>query len=304
MVVDVLPALSQVPQRLSAIVGHLQEDAHHVDAIHIDGVGGDLGVIHRARVEVVPLLPGQAIVARAMNPALAVGRFDRRVEHVGIHRRHRETDAPELDGRQTRGDLAPRLAAVGRAMDCALRPAVDEREEVAAALITCRDEHVGIAWINHDVGYAGVVADREDLVPGPAAVGRFVKTAIAAGSPERTLCGDVDDVAIARIDDDAPDMFGALQTNLLPRFAGVDRLVNAVTVADAALAVVFARTDPHHFRIARIERDDTDRIGTVAVEDRLPRRTAVLGLPDATRRRGHVDDGGILRMNGDADDAA
>ena len=71
-------------------------------------------------------------------------------------------------------------------------------------------------------------------------------------------------------------------------------LVDAVAVADAALAVVLAGADPDDVRVLRIERDAADRVRAFAVEDRRPGGAGVGGLPDAAR--GHRDvPGGRLR---------
>ena len=50
--------------------------------------------------------------------------------------------------------------------------------------------------------------------------------------------------------------------------AAVDRLVDAVAVADAALAVVLAGADPDRERILRIDRHAADRVRALPVEDR------------------------------------
>ena len=55
-------------------------------------------------------------------------------------------------------------------------------------------DRVRIVWIDDDVGDARVLADIENALPGLAAVSRFVKSALAARSPEWALRRDVDDV--------------------------------------------------------------------------------------------------------------
>src|SRR5207244_9479469 len=108
------------------------------------------------------------------------------------------------------------------------------------------------------VGHAGVVADRERLLPILTAVGALVEPAVAAGSPERPLGGHVDDVRVPRVDDDLADMLGLLEAHLLPAFAAVVRAVDAVAVADAALAVVLPGADPDNVRVFLVQDDDAD----------------------------------------------
>src|SRR5262249_55124394 len=171
------------------------------------------------------LLPGDAVVRRPENTALAIGGLDVGIEDVGLHGRNGESDAPELFVGQAGGDFLPGLAAVGAAMDRALGPAVDEGGKRSAALIRRRDDDVGVARVEDDVADTGVLGDLQHLVPGLAAVGRLVEAAIAAGRPERSLCGDVHRIAILRIDDDAPDVFGGFQADVGPRSAAVLALV-------------------------------------------------------------------------------
>src|SRR5207244_425830 len=132
--------------------------------------------------------------------------------------------------------------------------AVDDGPDMPPSLISGRDQHIGIARIEHDVGDAGVLADIEHLVPGLAAVDGLVEATIAAGIPQRSLGRDVDDVRIARIDEDLADVFGILEADVLPRLAAVVGAIDPVAVADAALAIVLAGADPDDARVLRIER--------------------------------------------------
>ena len=154
------------------------------------------------------------------------------------------------------------------------------------------------------VADAGVLGDREHRRPGLAAVGRLVEAAVAAGRPERALRRDVDGVRVLRVDQDLADVLGALEADVLPALAAVLALVDAVAVADAALAVVLAGADPDDVRVLRVDRDAADRVGALAVEDGRPGGPGVLGLPDAAR--GHGQEPALLvgRVHGDVGDAA
>src|SRR5262245_27846578 len=111
---------------------------------------------------------------------------------------------------------------------------------MATPLVTRRDDHIRVSRVEHEVGHARVLADGEDALPGLAAVARLVQPTVPARPPEWALSGDVDDVGIARVDDDLPDVLRLFQAHVLPRLAAVVRAVNAVAVPDAALAVVLA----------------------------------------------------------------
>ena len=128
----------------------------------------------------------------------------------------------------------------------------------------------------------------QHLLPGLAAVGGLVEAAVAAGAPQRSLGGDVDDVRVARIDDDLADVLGVLQADVLPADAAVARAVDAVAVADAALGVVLAGAHPHGERVVGVEGQAADRVGALVVEDRRPGDAGVGRLPHAAGGRGDV----------------
>ena len=95
-----------------------------------------------------------------------------------------------------------------------------------------------------------------------------------------------------------------LQPDVLPGLAAVVALVDAVAVADAALAVVLAGADPDDVRVLRVEGDAADGVRTLAVEDRRPGGAGVGRLPHAAG--GHRDEvmGAVARVDREADDAA
>ena len=164
--------------------------------------------------------------------------------------------------------------------------------------------HVRLAGLEHDVADAGVVADVEDARPGRAAVGRLVEAALAARGPQRPLRRDVDDVRVARIDEDLADVLGVLEPHVLPGLAGVGRLVDAVAEMRAALAGVLAGAEPDDVRVLRIDDDAAEREGAALVEDRREGDAAVLGFPQAAERAGDVPDVRVLRIDLDVLDAA
>src|SRR5262249_49534428 len=198
----------------------------------------------------------------------------------------------------------PRLAAVGRFVQGALGAAVDQRPDVAAALVGRGEEHVGGARGEHDVGDAGVVADRQHLVPGATAVGRLEQAPVAAGPPQRPLRRHVHGVGAARVDDDPADVLGGRQADVLPRLAAVVGAVDAVAVADAALAVVLAGADPDHVRVLRVEHDGADGVRALVVGDGRPGGGGVGRLPDAAGGGGDVIMPAVFGVDGEADDAA
>ncbi len=199
--------------------------------------------------------------------------------------------------------LLPGRARVGGPVDRRLGPAVDERPDVAAALVGSGVEHVGVARVDGDVVDAGVLADRQHGLPGLPRVGGLVQPAVAARRPERPHRRHVDHLGIARIDDDAADVHRILEAQVLPRLAAVDGAVDPVAVGDAALAVVLAGADPDHVGVVRVDGDAADRERALGVEDRRPGRPAVLRLPHPADG-GQVPRGGVVGPHGDVDNPA
>ena len=219
-------------------------------------------------------------------------------------RRDREADLPHVAGGQADRQLAPGLAGVGGLVDARVGTAAHERRDGTPALVGRGVDDVRVRRVELDAGDAGVLVDLERDRPGGAAIRRLVEPAFAAGRPERPFGGDVDDVRVARVDEDARDVLGLAQTHVRPRLAAVQALVDAVADADVAAADVLTRADPDRVRVGRVERDAADRVGGLAVEDRRPRRAGVLRLPHAARADGHVPDVALLRVDGDVADAA
>ena len=74
----------------------------------------------------------------------------------------------------------------------------------------------GLRGSSLHVVHAGPVVYVKHAAPGRAAVGRLVETTLTALAPERTLRRDVDDVGVARVNQDAADMFAFLEADVLP----------------------------------------------------------------------------------------
>src|SRR5262249_50731026 len=165
-------------------------------------------------------------------------------------------------------------------------------------------EYVGVARVEDGVGATGVFGYVEDLLPRLSAIRSFVQPAVAAGAPQRALCGDVDGVGVARVEEDLADVLGLLQSDLLPGLPAVGGFVNAVAVADGALAVVLAGADPDGAGIFRVQLDVADGVGTLAIEDRRPGDAGVGGLPDPAGGHRDVVVTAVVRVDGEADDAA
>ena len=164
-----------------------------------------------------------------------------------------------------------------------------------AALIRRGVEDVGVRRVDDDVGDAGVLADGEHRLPRLPAVSRLVKSAIAARRPKRPLRRNVDDIGVARIDDDLRDVLGLFQPDVLPALPAVDRFVNPVPHRHRALAVVLPRPNPDHERVMRIDRHAADGERLLIIEQRREADPRIRRLPNPASRGGDVPDPPIFR---------
>src|SRR5207244_9617673 len=133
-----------------------------------------------------------------------------------------------------------------------------------------------------DLLQARRVVHVQGLGPRLAAVARAEHAAASALAVDVSLGRDHHEVGIARIDQDRWDLPGGVEAEMLPRLAGVDRLVDAVAFVDAAARDQVAHTDVDHVGVGGSDFDGADR-GRCRdrVEDRGPDFAGAGGFPDA-----------------------
>src|SRR5205807_6734310 len=124
--------------------------------------------------------------------------------------------------------------------------------------------------------------------PGLAAVGRLVQAALLVRAPDVAEGGDIDDVGVGGVDDDAADVLRVPQAHVLPGLAAVGRFVDAVAPGDAVAGVGLAGADPDHVGVRFGDGHVAERNRRLALEDGRPGGAIVDGLPQAARRGGHV----------------
>src|SRR5439155_26172649 len=91
---------------------------------------------------------------------------------------------------------------------------------------------------------AGVFIQVEDLLPSRAAVAGLEDAALRIGGPAAAQRGDVDDIGVFRMNDDAADVLCFLEAHILPRLAAVAGFVDAVAPGDAVAGIGLAGADP------------------------------------------------------------
>src|SRR6266404_3623101 len=112
------------------------------------------------------------------------------------------------------------------------------------------------------------------------------------------------DVGITRIHDQFANRARILQANVLPGFAGVHRLPDAVTMRDVSANARFAGSRIYDIGIGHGDSDTADRRGSVFVKNRRPGVRGVGRLPDAATGRTEVVDGRVAGNSGGSERAA
>ena len=101
------------------------------------------------------------------------------------------------------------------------------------------------------------------------------------------------------MDNHAADVPRITQADVFPVLAGVGGFVHPVAERDVAADAGFASAHVDHVGIGSGDGDASDGGDPFLVEDRLPGRARVGGLPDAARNSAEVIHGGIARHAGD-----
>src|SRR5215472_7740474 len=140
--------------------------------------------------------------------------------------------------------------------------------------------------------------------PGVASIDRLVDTALLVWPPQMANGGDIHDVGIVRIDDDAADMLGVFEAHVLPGLAAVQRSINAVAPGGALAVIRLAGAGPNDVWIRRRDSNVADGGRALFIEERLPGNPVVRRLPYAARSYANVDDTGIALDHSEVVDAA
>jgi hypothetical protein len=117
---------------------------------------------------------------------------------------------------------------------------------------------------------------------------------------------NIDNVRVLGVDDDCADRVRIAQADILPRFAGIGRFVNAVAWNNGVADVRLAGADIKNFRIGR---RDGDRANAgagprqLAVSDVFP-FGAIGALPDAASHGSGIKEVIVSRNTGHSDHAS
>src|SRR6185369_16705737 len=271
------------------------------NALIVVRIDPNLAVVHRSRIQIAHLLPGLAAVFGTEDSALGV--FDDRVDDVRV----RAVDANATDVTalgQVFSQLLPRRAAVNCFVEPAARTAAVEAPGNSSPLISRGVKSSGTLRIDCDIDYAGVFVDKQRLRPRLAAIGCLVDSAFAIWPPQVADYRDVNDVWIARVDNDPANMLRIPEPHVLPGLAAVERTIDTVAPRRTLSIIRLAGTDPDDIRVRGRYADVADRRRSLLVEDRLEGRAGVCGFPYAAGRGSYIEGRGVAVDNREVVDAS
>ena len=123
-------------------------------------------------------------------------------------------------------------------------PPLSSRHGVRRNCQTAGKERRRLIRNAHEGRDAALRTHVERFRPMCAAVARDVDTAIGVVGRDAPEHADRHDAAIARVDRNARDVSGAIETRMLPVFSTVSRMIDAVARLDVVARIRFARSDP------------------------------------------------------------
>jgi hypothetical protein len=142
------------------------------------------------------------------------------------------------------------------------------------------------------------------MAPVEAAVGGAIHTALVVGGVGVAENGDVDDIGVRGVHDDAADLLRIAESDVLPGFAGVGGFIDAVADRNRGAHVGFARAHIDGVVLRRCDRDGADGGDILGVEDGSPDGAGIGSFPDAAADRPEVESALVAGNAADGEDAA
>src|SRR6202022_5096467 len=115
-------------------------------------------------------------------------------------------------------------------------------------------------------------------------IGCLVNATIIVIVPQVTGGTRIHDVVVLRINQYFGNVLGVLKPDVVPVFAAIGRLVDAIADRNAISQPTLPGTHPDNLRVRVVDGDRTNRLHILTIEYRLEGCAAVHGLPDAAAR--------------------
>src|ERR1700730_7420919 len=194
-----------------------------------------------------PMLPG---IIRAIEPTFF--RLDDCVNAIRISARNGDADLAKNSIRQSVSfQMFPGDPVIFRTVESTPRSAAREKPRLPTRLPKRCEDNVWIVRVEHNVDAASVLIFAQHFGPRFSAIGRSKNSALRIRSKRMTESGDQNNVGISWIDNQRPDLPRIFQTDVFPRFPGIDRFVNTDPVGGISANRPFARASVHDVVVRR-----------------------------------------------------
>jgi len=157
--------------------------------------------------------------------------------------------------------------------------------------------------VHLDLDHPRVLVHEEDALPGEAAVGGPVETALVVRTPQAAEGAHVDDVGVLGVHDDGADLEGLAEPGVAPGRAAVLRHVDPVTPGDGVARVVLTGAGPDAVGIGGRDGKRTHGRRPLVGEQVLVGDPIVRGVEHSAGRRGDPVLGGVVGIHRDVRDA-
>ena len=218
---------------------------------------------------------------------------------------HVDADPAEHALWQTLANLDPVVAPVARLVEATSRSTQVEGERETNLVVASSIKRVRVGRIHHRIDHADRASldlGREDLIPASPAIRGLVEPSLVVLGVEMAERRHVDDVGVGGVHDDAPDVVRFRKADVRPRLTLVGRLVDAVSPVGRPRVVAFARTQVEHIRVGGSDRDGSDRVDILILEQHVERDSVVRRPPQVPGGRSDVERVGLLSRHGDIDE--
>ena len=198
------------------------------------------------------------------------------------------------------GNLGPGVTPVHRLEDSAFRPAADEAPGCAPGLPDGGIEDAGVVGVQGQVRRAGVLAAKQDFLPGVSSVPGAKYAPLLVGAVGVSQGRHVHQVRVGGVYPHPGDVPGSGKAHVGPGLAAVSGPVHPVPIGHVPADAGLPHAGVNHVGVGWGDGDGAHRGGfEVTIGNVFPIGPAVSGLPYPAGARAEVEHHGVDRVAGD-----
>src|SRR5581483_2718163 len=185
-------------------------------------------------------------------------------------------------------NLTPGIAAISRLIETAAWTARSKRPSFSPK-IPQRGVHRFriVSTHGHQAASGRRVGSTQNFFPGFSSVGGLVNATLVVIVPKMPGGTNQHAISVFRIDKNLRNVLGVVQTDVVPVFAAIGRLIHTVSNRNTVAHPGFSGADPNVFGIRGIDGNRPDRLHSLAIEHGLESCATVDRFPDSPARRAY-----------------